>query len=58
MNVSIDASDEDVLPGIGIAPDGAGNTYLLRISNVDMTINHDQLESLYAQIRGWFQEGA
>lgn len=56
MNVCIDISDEDVDEDVGLAPDGVGNTYLIRLSSVELTINYEQLASFYAQIRGWFEE--
>ena len=54
MEISIDISAVDVLPDIGIARDGVGNTFELLLPGLVLTISHEQLASLHAQIRPWF----
>lgn len=58
MIVTVDISDEEALPDLGLASDGPGDRYLLVLVGVELTINYDQLESLYKQMRGWFEEEA
>lgn len=54
--ISIDMSDDDAMPDLGIAPDGPGITYTLTLPSCSLVISHEQLESLYRQIRPWFAE--
>jgi len=56
MHATIDISLDEHEPVLDIAPDGIGDEYSIDLGSVQLVINHAQMQSLYLQVRQWFEE--
>lgn len=55
LDISDDQDDESPLE---IAPDVSPDCYQATIGPVVLTINYDQMQRLYGQLRPWFEDDA
>lgn len=59
MSVVIDIADDEVSLEIAMADEWHGsNRYTLTLPSVEIVVSHEQLESLWKQLRPWFEEDA
>lgn len=57
--ITIDISDKIVDMVLEMAEDAPGGDFFtVRLGEVDICLNFDQLQAIYAQVRPWFEESA
>lgn len=60
MSIVIDIADDEVCPEIELAAEEwhGCNRYTLMMPGVELVVSHEQLESMWKQLRPWFEEDA
>jgi hypothetical protein len=57
--ITIDISDKAVDMVLEMAEDApGGDMFTVRLGEVDICINFEQLKAIYAQVRPWFEDDA
>lgn len=60
MSIVIDIADDEVCLEIALAAEEwhGCNRYTLTLPGAELVVSHEQLESMWKQLRPWFEEGA
>jgi hypothetical protein len=55
--ITIDISDKDVDMVFEMAEDApGGDLFTVRLGEVDLYVNFEQLQAIYSQVRPWFED--